>query len=329
MKIGKGTGLILAAALLLQTAPIHAGAAVRAPEGMTKVAENEYLTLFLDEEETDLAVMDNATGKVWYTNPPLADQDQLATSYYQRILKSQLQVQYYNENVQSSLMDNYNDSIADGQFTVEELEDGVKITYSMGAAQGTLLLPDSLSEERYNAFFGQMDSSAQKKINRNYVYVDLAESGKEETAEYIQSYPGYTTNFYVLRAGVRDYLKEELAEYFAAAGYTQEDLAADLEASGAGEKESGDPWFIIPLTYRLEGANLVVTLDPAAVEYNDEGFYPVHIDLLPYFGAAAEEEGYLFVPDGSGALIYLNNGKSVYSSYSAQVYGQRSIPGFL
>lgn len=46
------------------------------------------------------------------------------------------------------------------------------------------------------------------------------------------------------------------------------------------------------------------------------------ISLLPYFGAAyLDQEGYIFVPDGSGALIYLNNGKSFASLYNGSVYG--------
>ncbi len=311
----------MAAALLLSAAPaIPAQAAAEAPKGMKKVAENEYLTLFLDEKETAVAVVDNATGAVWYTNPQ--ENDESASAYYQRLLKSQLQIQYYNENVQSSTMDNYNDSIQDEQFEIEEIENGVTITYTIGAAVGTLLLPDAISEERYLYYYDQMDSGDQKRVNRNYVYVDLANpTGSEEIATYIETYPGFTTNFYVLRGGVRDYLKEDMEEYFVNAGYTQEEFEKDVLESGIGEAENTDPWFIVPLTYQLEGRNLVVTLDPSLVEYND-AFYPVHIDVLPYFGATNASEGYLFVPDGSGSLIYLNNGKTTYSSYSALVYGQ-------
>ena len=46
------------------------------------------------------------------------------------------------------------------------------------------------------------------------------------------------------------------------------------------------------------------------------------ITLLPYFGAGGlEDEGYLFVPDGSGSLIEFNNGRQRTSSYNAMVYG--------
>ena len=45
--------------------------------------------------------------------------------------------------------------------------------------------------------------------------------------------------------------------------------------------------------------------------------------LMPFMSAAdLEDEGYMFVPDGSGAIINLNNGKGNYTSYSQPVYGR-------
>ncbi len=45
--------------------------------------------------------------------------------------------------------------------------------------------------------------------------------------------------------------------------------------------------------------------------------------MNPYFGAAdTEATGYMLIPDGSGARINLNNGKSNYSNYSAYIYGR-------
>src|SRR5690606_16132689 len=56
--------------------------------------------------------------------------------------------------------------------------------------------------------------------------------------------------------------------------------------------------------------------------YPDE--YPVSsLSLLSFFGAGStSEEGSLFVPDGSGALIHFNNGKTRYPAYRQSVYGQ-------
>ena len=47
------------------------------------------------------------------------------------------------------------------------------------------------------------------------------------------------------------------------------------------------------------------------------------ISLLPYMAAAEPtEEGYMLIPDGSGAVINFNNGKGTYSDYSQTVYGR-------
>lgn len=47
------------------------------------------------------------------------------------------------------------------------------------------------------------------------------------------------------------------------------------------------------------------------------------ITLLPYFGAAGlGENGYMFVPDGSGALIKYNNNKQHSANYTSLVYGR-------
>ena len=220
-------------------------------------------------------------------------------------------------------MDSYNDSVANGQFEIELLEDGLTVTYTMGKLTESLLLPNAISEERFLKFTEQMDSSAKRKIDRNYVLVDVVGGLTTTTESYPETYPGYgETNFYVLRGGVKDYLKEELAGYLEEAGYTQEDFEQDQMESGAGDADSTDPWFTIPLTYRLDGDNLVVSIDPEAVAYNEDGFYLVDIDMLPYFGAVDEGDGYIFVPDGSGSLIYLNNGKTTAPSYYAMVYGQ-------
>ena len=325
MKKFKIVAALLAVSMLFTSVPMQVQAA-KGPKGMEKVAENEYLTLYIDEEETDIAVVDNKTGKIWYSNPTDSESDSVASVYYQRVLKSQLQITYYNSAVQSSTMDNYNDSIANKQFVINEESDGVTVIYTLGdLGTQNLLLPLAISETNMQKWMDAMPESALKKINRNYTLIDPVNGKKVDIETHLEAYPGYVErgeNFYVLRSSVKDYLREELSGYFIEAGYTMEDHEAEMIAGGAGEAENDKPWFTIPLTYRLEEDSLVVCVDPESVDYNDESYYLVDIDILPYFGAAgADEEGYIFVPDGSGALINLNNGKTTVSSYSAVVFG--------
>lgn len=79
--------------------------------------------------------------------------------------------------------------------------------------------------------------------------------------------------------------------------------------------------FEIPLEYRLDGDSVVVSIPTGQIkEYGGAKVY--RIQLLRYFGAAhKEEDGYMVVPNGSGSLIYFNNGKTSAASYSQYFYG--------
>lgn len=54
--------------------------------------------------------------------------------------------------------------------------------------------------------------------------------------------------------------------------------------------------------------------------------YLVSLSLLPYFGAAGlEEKGYLFIPDGCGAIANFNNGVNPLQDYEKAVYGDDRV----
>ncbi|MBO7252656.1 MAG: hypothetical protein J6V25_08515, partial [Oscillospiraceae bacterium] len=79
----------------------------------------------------------------------------------------------------------------------------------------------------------------------------------------------------------------------------------------------------IPVQYFLteDGFQAEIVVD----EIEGVGYNPFMIEsiaLLPFFGAGGlEDEGYLMVPDGSGALIDFNNNKQARQSYMEKVYG--------
>ncbi len=80
------------------------------------------------------------------------------------------------------------------------------------------------------------------------------------------------------------------------------------------------PEFFIPVEYVLENGKLRASIIVKEIkESNDASI--IKINLLPSFAAAdANTQGYVFVPDGSGALINFNSNKDV-NSYEADVYG--------
>lgn len=79
--------------------------------------------------------------------------------------------------------------------------------------------------------------------------------------------------------------------------------------------------FTIPVRYAIEEDRFTATvLTEGITEYGTNKIKS--IDLLPFFGAgSSQEDGFMLVPDGSGALIYYNNNRLTANTYNKAVYG--------
>ncbi len=81
--------------------------------------------------------------------------------------------------------------------------------------------------------------------------------------------------------------------------------------------------FSIPLELVLKEDCLEASLLASEIEETNAAYQLTTVSLLPHFGAAdSEAEGYLFVPDGSGALIELNQPGRTAGDYRQYLYGR-------
>lgn len=79
----------------------------------------------------------------------------------------------------------------------------------------------------------------------------------------------------------------------------------------------------VPVTYTLEDDYLKLYVDTSEIKEEDGDKIVTELAFMTSFGAATEEdEGYYVIPDGSGALINFNNGKTGLKTYSGKVYGR-------
>ena len=90
----------------------------------------------------------------------------------------------------------------------------------------------------------------------------------------------------------------------------------------------GSHYFYIPISVILEENSFTATVhtDEIIEQYNADVDSPVYglvnLNLLQSMGAGrADEEGYLLLPDGSGAVVNFNNGKTSAQPYQSRVYG--------
>ncbi len=80
--------------------------------------------------------------------------------------------------------------------------------------------------------------------------------------------------------------------------------------------------FSFYIDYTLENDCLKASLEISEIKESSASNIAVEITLLGSFGASDNtESGYFIVPDGSGALINFNNGKTWAEPYSQHIYG--------
>ncbi len=79
----------------------------------------------------------------------------------------------------------------------------------------------------------------------------------------------------------------------------------------------------VPVTYTLEDDYLKLNVDTSEITEEDGDKLTTKLSFMTTFGAATtDENGYFVIPDGSGAIINFNNGKTGLKTYSGKVYGR-------
>ncbi len=286
------------------------------------VMENEAIRFEMDPTTTQFTVTDKATGKVWYSNPADAADDPVALAANKENLFATLMVSYTNASGTASF-NNYKYAAMNGTYTIDVQEDGsIRVNYAVGQIEKIYRIPTAITKERYVAFTDAMKKSTKKKVQSNYtLYEPEKLDTKKNKDEIIAMYPSVVDQpLYILKDGTSEANKAKIESYFAEVNYSEEDFAID-QALVAVKADNNGAVFNVSMVFRLEGSDLVVEVPYDSIRYKAD--YPItELSILPMFGAAGTaDEGYMFIPEGGGALIRFNNGKLNQNAYYANMYG--------
>lgn len=291
-------------------------------EENTIVMENDAIKFEMDPATTQFAVTVKETGKVWRSNPEDGANDPIAQASEKGRLQSTLSIVWSTKNGVDAEYNNYDYGIKNGLYDIETGENYVKVKYSIGDVDREYYIPPVTTEEKLEYWFSQMESNDATLIKEYYKKYDINKlSKKDNKDELLAQYPILADEvIYVLRDKTNNSLKQKIEGMFEAAGYTAEDYEEDKSLNSA-ERTTDKPVFNVSVVYRLDGDDLLVEVPLAEMEYQEDK--PIYsLTILPYFGAGTmEDEGFLLVPEGGGALINFNNGKTTQNSYYANVYG--------
>ena len=294
-------------------------------EGCTAVAQSDGYILYVNPTTTAVALYTKADGSLRYTALP---DDQLETMKPQNAdIRSQMQSNFLLTAVDTvsgteTTYTSFDESVANGTFALEPIDNGVRITYLVGDVPQERMIPAAMTEERFEAVLEKAGSGKSELKNR-YKKVDIAAiKDPTEKQQYLDSYPICREQIiYVLRPDMQDFVLDKLEAALEEAGYTFEDKTADEAAVGAVSEEEMPEVFLVPMEFTLQNDVFSVRIDKAALKNSDAAIIS-SIQLMPYFLSASDtENGYFLLPDGSGSLLRFNNGKTNATTYRADIYG--------
>ena len=304
--------------------PISEPPVVHLYEGKDKslVMENDFLKFEMDPATTQFSVTDKRTGKVWYSNPQDRDSDPIALAANKDNLSSTLNVTYTTSGGEVAL-NNYAYSQTNQNYIINKQDDGsIRIDYAVGKIERTYMIPTAITAERYKMLTDQMSKADKKKVSSNYSLSEPEKLAKRDNKdELLAMYPAVETeSLYILKADTSTTNKGKLEGYFAKVGYSQEDLDLDNQLV-AQKADNNGPVFNVSMIYRLEGDEMIVEVPYDSLRCQNDA--PLtYLSILPMFGAAGtEQDGFMLIPEGGGAIIRNNNGKLSQSPYYANLYG--------
>lgn len=268
-----------------------------------KVLENKAYELYFSADTAEISVVCKENGFVWYSNPQNGDNKSSKE-------KSQIVVYYY-ENRDLTSVDSYESCVAlEDKLSWRTKDESLVVTYDIGDDSFTAdALPTVLSKQRMEKDILPKLTDDEKEIVLSRFSLYSKTKLDENALKTIKlNFPSIEKHDLYIRSKMPDYIAEEVYALFLKTGYTNEDLQRDCDENGIENTYTAKPSFHIELTYTLTEDGFKANVDTEKIRF-EANYKPCRIEILPFFGAGVLEEGYMIVPDGSGAVIEFDNGK--------------------
>ncbi|MDO9629871.1 MAG: DUF5696 domain-containing protein, partial [Acholeplasmataceae bacterium] len=286
------------------------------------VAENTNFALYMNEIKSYFKVLDKRTGEFWESNPSVLDPWQIdpnkpITNSAIDKQKSTLEISYFNQAGSLTTINNYQYSIhhpasilnEEGKrtFSIKYIENGVQILYFIQDLEvDYLYFPKYMPKEELEALedFSVLNTLAYTGFNHEFQAYEIV--------NYVGMSRLVKRRLYDIFYGKLDYTRERAIEENESYGYFEQFEKVFFEIG-------------IQITLNDKGIDTSI-INESIVEPKNVKL--ARITLLPLFGTAVSikndipTQGYIVLPDGSGAVMEFNNGKFYQNAYRKRLYGQ-------
>ena len=272
--------------------------------GFTVAAESENRALLLNEETLQLRLVDIPTGKTWDS---CVMDGQQGNKTVKNVQKSALLATFISnaQNATTTTFDSYSKSLQTGTYAWKPIENGVEIDFTIG--DDTFIIDDLPKAIRADKYMNLRDNAGWdnkdlKKFQENYRAVKI--EGLEQ--EYMIRVKDDSLSVLLIK---------QLHELIFTSGiYTEADM--DEDNAAVNYERTYLPELGVVMRFTLDGDDLLATIPCGEITFTEDNEITT-LEVLPYFlSADTSQEGYILIPDGCGALIYLNNQKAAATAYT-------------
>lgn len=284
------------------------------------VTENEYLALSYCEETANFKVTNKKDGSEFYTvtSDPAVNAE-----------KSLFEIYYMDEKNNFSRMYSYSDSVEKGQYKTELIDNGIKITFTLGDVDQNVFWPRAITKDRFEEILEKIDKPFNKiRFKQSYFLPNLEKLQEEKKSELLKKYPKLAEEqlYITTQENLAPSMQKEISDILISTGYTEEDYKIDMQNS-AEIGSNKNVIFHLSMYVTLEDDEMKVSIPMnEIIEVN--GGKILNLSLLGNFASPEyNEEGRFLLPDGSGSLMNFYNGKGNLTSFKVPIYGRdKAVP---
>lgn len=279
-----------------------------------EVASSNDTSLYFDASTLKFRVVNKKAGTEWCSYMKGTDSGTENALLILNYLGEDNNVYEYNSDTNCAQLDTYE---------VYSIDNGVKISMDLNEGDSNRFyefLPKKMSIERYEDTFvkGLSDALAagnitEEEYKRYSTTLSLVYKKSIVEECYAVTYTGNPPAS----------ATKQMISIAQAVGYTHDELEKDADEFGFTVSETEIAEFTLNMYITLEDGDLLVRVPSSEMTTLNDYFQIQNIEVLPNLGAATaaqQEKGYLFVPDGAGALMAFNTFKSGVSDYIRAVY---------
>lgn len=269
--------------------------------------KNDSYTLKMDLKTTRFVLTDRKTGD-FYESYPQEEPTLLSEEDISRA-GSNLGITYYDTNSKVNYMGTGKESVAKNQFSVYEKDNSIRVIYTLGSSVDAFFAPAAIKKETMEEIvFPKLRASEKAKMGLYYKLYS-SDAKPSDYDEMMKKYPSLKgKSAYLLTDKVTEQIIGDISGLLTKANLSIEQARVEQEELGVSDAAANLPaGFVIPLQLTLDEKGFIAEILTDRIQESNKTDRLTQVFLLEYFSAVgAKTKGSFLVPDGSGALISLN-----------------------